>query len=503
MPDFNLYSTFQQKFPADADTVFARDADDRTLSYRQLESGSARFANYFVSLGLQRGDRIAVQVEKSFEALLVYLAALRSGLVYLPLNTGYTDNELSYFFSDAGPALVIGGPDKSEQLRKLLPDPGVQLETLAADGSGSLVSAAAGFPDQFVNPQLESTDLAAILYTSGTTGRPKGAMLSHGNLQANALTLASLWGFSASDVLLHALPLFHVHGLFVACHCVLAVGASMIFLPKPEVDLLLQHLPQASVLMGVPTFYTRLLGDTRFGAEHCRNMRLFISGSAPLLESTHRQFEQRTGLKILERYGMSETGMLVSNPLQGERRAGTVGLPLPDVTVRIVDSENISVASGAVGSIQVKGPNVFQGYWQMPEKTQQEFTDDGFFITGDLGSASDDGYITIVGRAKDLVISGGYNVYPKEVESVIDKLEGVKESAVIGLPDPDLGETVAAVVVLQQGRELSAESIQSGVRDKLAAYKLPRKIFFVDTLPRNTMGKVQKNILRQQFSGKS
>lgn len=496
----NLFSHFQQCFPADADAVFATDINGRELSYRQLQSESARLAHYFASLGLQRGDRVAVQVDKSFEALLVYLAALRSGLVYLPLNTGYTDSELTYFFEDAGPSLVIGDPSRQALLQSLLADSDVHLLTLAADGSGTVMQGAKNFPEQFDNPQLEADDLAAILYTSGTTGRPKGAMLSHGNLLANAMTLKSLWGFESGDVLLHALPLFHVHGLFVACHCVLAAGASMRFLPRPDVDLLLQYLPGATVLMGVPTFYTRLLADSRFGREQCRTMRLFISGSAPLLEATHRQFEQRTGHRILERYGMSETGMLVSNPLDGERRAGTVGLPLPDVDVRIVDENNIAVAVGEVGSIQVKGPNVFRGYWQMPEKTRQEFTDDGFFITGDLGTASADGYISIVGRAKDLVISGGYNVYPKEVEAVIDKLDGVKESAVIGLADPDLGERVAAVVVAEAGAALTVDIIQAAVREKLAAYKLPRTVLFVDELPRNTMGKVQKNVLRERYS---
>lgn len=495
----NLYTVFRQYFPADSDTVFARDINDRVLTYGQLEAGSAQLANWFVAMGIQRGDRIAVQVEKSFEALLVYLAAVRAGFVYLPLNTSYTDSELEYFFGDASPALVIGDPRKRDTLQGLIANPATRLETLAADGSGSLMESAASRASQFEDPVLGAGQLAAILYTSGTTGRPKGAMLSHGNLLANAMTLKALWGFTADDVLLHALPLFHVHGLFVACHCVLAAGASMLFLPKPEVELLERYLPQSTVMMGVPTFYTRLLNDETFGAQHCGNMRLFISGSAPLLESTHRAFEQRSGHRILERYGMSETGMLVSNPLQGERRAGTVGLPLPDVEVRIVDDNNQSLASGEVGSIQVKGPNVFQGYWQMPDKTRQEFTDDGFFITGDLGTASDDGYISIVGRSKDLIISGGYNVYPREVESVIDKLDGVKESAVIGLQDKDLGEKVAAVVVPDGSCNIDAQALQDAVREKLAAYKLPRTIVFVDELPRNTMGKVQKNVLRERY----
>lgn len=498
-PNSNLYSTFRQNFPTDSETVFARDINDRVLTYGQLETGSAQLANLFTGMGIQQGDRIAVQVEKSFEALLVYLAAVRAGFVYLPLNTSYTDSELEYFFGDAEPALVVCDPRKRAVLQGLIPNPDTRLETLAGDGSGSLMESAAAQTTQFADPALAADQLAAILYTSGTTGRPKGAMLSHGNLLANAMTLKSLWGFTADDVLLHALPLFHVHGLFVACHCVLAAGASMNFLPKPEVELLKRFLPQSTVMMGVPTFYTRLLNDETFGNHHCGQMRLFISGSAPLLESTHRAFEQRTGHRILERYGMSETGMLVSNPLHGERRAGTVGLPLPDVEVRIVDQQNQVMAPGEVGSIQVKGPNVFQGYWQMPEKTRQEFTADGFFITGDLGTASDDGYIAIVGRSKDLIISGGYNVYPKEVESVIDRLDGVKESAVIGVKDSDLGEKVAAVVVPDGSCEIDADKIQDAVREKLAAYKLPRTIVFVDELPRNTMGKVQKNILRDRY----
>lgn len=497
--NLNLYAEFQRCFPIDNDRIVVRDADDKTLTYGDLEITTAQIANFLCAAGLQKGDRVAVQVGKSLNALLLYLGVVRAGLVYLPLNTGYKDSELEYFFADARPSLVVGDPSRQQALESLLPEVGVSVETLAEDGSGSLVEQWQRYSADFETVFCEADELAAILYTSGTTGKPKGAMLSHGNLVSNAFTLKRLWGFTDSDVLLHALPLFHVHGLFVACHCVLVAGASMRFLKKFDLDLVKSYLPSSTVLMGVPTFYTRLLGDKAFGLRHCAGMRLFISGSAPLLESTHREFEQRTGHRILERYGMSETGMLVSNPLEGERRAGTVGKPLPDVDVRIVDDNLRPVDVGAVGSIQVKGPNVFQGYWQMPEKTRQEFTHDGYFITGDLGTVSQDGYISIVGRAKDLVISGGYNVYPKEIESVIDKIPGVRESAVIGIANKDLGEKVVAVVVPDNSRPLSAEDVQSAVRAQLANYKMPRSVYFVDELPRNTMGKVQKNLLRENY----
>lgn len=496
----NLYDVLSQRFPVDGSKLCIINPAGGDLSYSQLEQRSAQLANYFCSLGLTPGDRVAVQVKKSPQALLVYLACLRAGFIYLPLNTGYTEAELQYFFSDANPGLIIADPDGQAYCEPLAQQQSALFETLSSNGSGSLIDNSASFPQQFDNVVSRVNDLAAILYTSGTTGRPKGAMLSHGNLSANALMLHDAWGWQQQDVLIHSLPIFHVHGLFVACHGVLAAGASMIFMPSFSVDEVITQLPNATVMMGVPTFYTRLLASDDFSAQHCAAMRLFISGSAPLLATTHEAFQQRTGHRILERYGMSETSMLISNPLEGERRAGTVGFPLPGIDVRLVDANSKSVAVGDVGSIQVKGPNVFQGYWQLPEKTAKEFTEDGFFITGDQGMISDDGYISIVGRAKDMVISGGYNVYPKEVELVIDAIDGVKESAVFGIPDADFGEAVTVAIVVEAGVSFDVETIIASSREKLAAYKAPRFVHFLDQLPRNTMGKVQKNSLREKFS---
>lgn len=496
----NLYDVLSQRFPVDGSKLCIINPAGGDLSYSQLEQRSAQLANYFCSLGLTPGDRVAVQVKKSPQALLVYLACLRAGFIYLPLNTGYTEAELQYFFSDANPGLIIADPDGQAYCEPLAQQQSALFETLSSNGSGSLIDNSASFPQQFDNVVSRVNDLAAILYTSGTTGRPKGAMLSHGNLSANALMLHDAWGWQQQDVLIHSLPIFHVHGLFVACHGVLAAGASMIFMPSFSVDEVITQLPNATVMMGVPTFYTRLLASDDFSAQHCAAMRLFISGSAPLLATTHEAFQQRTGHRILERYGMSETSMLISNPLEGERRAGTVGFPLPGIDVRLVDANTKSVAVGDVGSIQVKGPNVFQGYWQLPEKTAKEFTEDGFFITGDQGMISDDGYISIVGRAKDMVISGGYNVYPKEVELVIDAIDGVKESAVFGIPDADFGEAVTVAIVVEAGVSFDVETIIASSREKLAAYKAPRFVHFLDQLPRNTMGKVQKNSLREKFS---
>ena len=495
----NLFEIFRQRFPLDRSKTFLIDDQAKHCSYGEMEDSSARIANYLLSLGLAKGDRVAVQVDKSPHALITYLACLRAGLIYLPLNTAYTKAELEYFFEDAKPALIIGTETDEALFRALASTHQAQLKTLSADGSGSLFAESASESTEFNSVMTGGDDLAAILYTSGTTGRPKGAMLSHSNLSSNALMLVDYWGWSEQDVLLHALPIFHVHGLFVACHCVLAAGASMIFLPAFKTAEVMAQLPQSTVMMGVPTFYTRLLADANFSAQQCENIRLFISGSAPLLATTHHDFEQRSGHVILERYGMSETGMLISNPLQGERQAGTVGFALPGVEARIVDTKQQPVAVGDIGLIEVKGANVFQGYWNMPEKTAEEFTADGFFKTGDQGQISEDGYISIVGRAKDMVISGGYNVYPKEVESVIDKLNGVKESAVFGLVDADLGEVVVAAVVADGRSDLQEAELISAAKKTLANYKVPKVVFFVDELPRNTMGKVQKNSLRLRF----
>ena len=465
-------------------------------SYADTVAASGRLANLLLDAGVQPGDRVMVQVPKSAQAIALYLAAVRAGAVFLPLNTAYTRAEVEYFLDDAEPALFVCGGERAGDYD----DTAVRRFTLDADGGGSLMPAAAVQAAEFANVERAPEDLGAILYTSGTTGLSKGAMLSHDNLLSNALVLVDYWHFDADDVLLHALPIFHTHGLFVATNVILICGGSMIFLPRFDVDAMIEQLPRATTLMGVPTFYTRLLADDRFTRELVAHMRLFVSGSAPLLEQTFEEFRERTGHTILERYGMTETGMNTSNPLSGERKPGTVGPPLPGVQLRIVDEEDVPLARGAVGHIQLKGPNVFRGYWRMPEKTAEDFTTDGWFRSGDLGRIDDGGYVAIVGRHKDLVISGGYNVYPKEVELRVDEVEGVKESAVIGLPHPDFGEAVAAVVVCEAGRAVSEADVIGFLRDELANYKVPKRVLFVDELPRNAMGKVQKNLLRETFS---
>ncbi|SMC70047.1 malonyl-CoA/methylmalonyl-CoA synthetase [Fulvimarina manganoxydans] len=481
---------------------FALMPDGRTYSYRDVEEVSARFASTLVALGLKPGDRVAVQVEKSIEALMLYLGTVRAGGVFLPLNTAYTPAEIDYFLTDATPAIFVCDPKKREALAPIAEKAGAVIETLGVwtspDASaGSLSDKTLGADATFSTIERSAVDLAAILYTSGTTGRSKGAMLSHENLLSNAEVLEETWGFTQDDVLLHALPIFHTHGLFVASNTVTIAGGSMIFLPKFDPDTVFQYLPQATSMMGVPTFYTRLLADERLNRETTAHMRLFTSGSAPLLAETHRAFEARTGQRILERYGMTETNMNTSNPLEGERRAGTVGFPLKGCELRIVDEKSGErLPTGEIGVIEVKGPNVFSGYWKMPEKTKAEFREDGYFITGDLGLIDEDGYVTIVGRGKDLVITGGYNVYPKEVELAIDELPGVVESAVIGVPHPDFGEGVVGVVVAKE--MLEEKALLDQLKDRLAKFKQPKRIVFVDELPRNTMGKVQKNVLREE-----
>jgi len=471
-------------------------------TYGDLFARSARLANALVEMGVAPGERVAVQVEKSPEALALYLACVRAGAIYLPLNTGYTPAELDYFVGDAEPRVLVVDPAAEQALAPVAAKHGARLETLSADGGGSLLEAAARATDTFADVARGADDLAAILYTSGTTGRSKGAMLSHDNLLSNALTLKELWRFSPDDRLIHALPLFHTHGLFVATNIVLATGASMIFMTKFDAAAVIAAMARATVLMGVPTFYVRLLQQPGLTREATAGMRLFVSGSAPLLADTHRAFEERTGQKILERYGMTETNMITSNPYEGERIAGAVGFPLPGVSLRVADPESgAPLAQGEVGMIEVKGPNVFKGYWRMPEKTRAEFRDDGFFITGDLGRIDERGYVWIVGRGKDLVISGGYNIYPKEVELEIDQLPGVLESAVIGVPHPDFGEGVTAVVVPVRGRAVDETSVLSALEGRLARYKQPKRVVFVDELPRNTMGKVQKNVLRERYAG--
>jgi malonyl-CoA/methylmalonyl-CoA synthetase len=486
---------------ADPDKTFIETEAGETLSYGQMLSASARYANALVAAGVEPGDRVAVQMEKSPAAILIYLAALRAGAVFLPLNTAYTPHEVGYFLGDARPKLFICDPAWAEAHAPNAATAGATLLTHGAGAEGAFFSRAAASPDSFANVACETDDLAAILYTSGTTGRSKGAMLSHGNLASNALTLVDYWRFSPEDVLIHALPVYHTHGLFVATNCVLLSFARMIFLPKFSAPQVLAALPRATVLMGVPTFYTRLLEEPGLTRAACATMRLFVSGSAPLLAETHRAFRERTGCAILERYGMTETNMNASNPYDGARIAGTVGPPLPGVSLRVVDPETgAETPRGEIGMIEVKGPNVFKGYWQMPEKTAAEFRPDGFFITGDLGRIDENGYVHIVGRGKDLIISGGLNVYPKEVEGEIDALPGVVESAVIGLPDPDFGEAVTAVVVREKGAAIGEAEILQALAGRLAKFKQPKTIHFVDALPRNTMGKVQKNLLRETYA---
>jgi malonyl-CoA/methylmalonyl-CoA synthetase len=495
----NLYAAFHLDL-ADPLKPFLRTPEGRVVTYGELETGSGRMANALTALGVKPGDRVAVQVEKSPEVVLLYLACLRAGAVYLPLNTAYTLAELEYFIGDAEPSLVVCDPKAREGLQAIAARlGGAAVETLDASGGGGLADLAAAQPARFADVARTGDDLAAILYTSGTTGRSKGAMLTHANLAANARVLMRQWRFTVDDVLLHALPIFHIHGLFVAMNVTLTAGASLILLPKFDPEAMLRLMPEATVMMGVPTFYVRLLQDDRLNRELTGSVRLFVSGSAPLLAETHRQWRERTGHAILERYGMTETGMNTSNPYDGERVAGTVGPPLPGVELRIADPETgTTLAQGEVGMIEVRGPNVFKGYWRMPDKTAAEMRADGFFVTGDLGLIDERGYVQIVGRGKDLIITGGYNVYPKEVESEIDALDGVVESAVIGLPHPDLGEGVTAVVAVEKGAALEEAAMLRALSERLAGFKRPKRVLFVDDLPRNTMGKVQKAALREK-----
>ena len=497
----NLYDLIAARMPADRSACALETHDGQYWRWRDLEQASARIANLLASLQLPAQSRIAVQVDKSPEALCLYLATLRAGHVFLPLNTAYQKGEIAYFIEDAEPAVVVCMPSRLADVSAIAAGLGsAQVFTLSDEGSGSLIDAAAPHADEFATVACEPSSLAAVLYTSGTTGRSKGAMLSHGNLASNALTLHSFWRWRQDDVLLHALPIFHVHGLFVAIHGALLSGSKMIWLPRFDPKEVVRHLPASTVFMGVPTMYVRLLDEPAFNKTAAAGMRLFISGSAPLLAETFRQFESRTGQRILERYGMSETVMLTSNPYEGHRAAGTVGLPLPDVSVRVVDDAGRPCACDEVGGVEVRGPNVFVGYWRMPEKTREEFTADGWFKTGDVGRFDADGYLTIVGRSKDLIISGGYNVYPKEVESYLDDMPGVAESAVIGVPDRDFGEAVTAVVVAQAGAKLDGAAMIATLKSLIASYKVPKRIHIVDELPRNAMGKVQKNELRKHYS---
>lgn len=474
--------------------------DGKTVSYNDFLKQAAQFAHVFTKLGLLPGDRVAMQVAKSPEALAIYAACAQAGLVFLPLNTGYTAVELSYFIENSQARLIVCDASARAGLVPVAQAANAALLTLNADGSGTLTKQAGAMPEEYPTVARTKDDLAALLYTSGTTGRSKGAMLTQRNLISNCLTLVKHWQFTENDVLLHALPIFHTHGLFVATNIILAVGGRMQFLPKFELDQIIAHLPEATTMMGVPTFYTRLLNDPRLDKNLTRNMRLFISGSAPLLAETHSDFTARTGHKILERYGMTETNMNTSNPYNGERRAGTVGFALPDVELKITDpATGQTLPNGAVGQIEVRGPNVFAGYWQMPEKTAEELRDNGFFITGDLGKIDAGGYVHIIGRGKDLIISGGYNIYPKEIEEVLDAQPGILESAVIGVPHPDLGEAVLAVLIAQKDQVPDIPAISAAIVKTLARFKHPRAYEILPQLPRNTMGKVQKNALRKSY----
>jgi malonyl-CoA/methylmalonyl-CoA synthetase len=476
--------------------------DGQRISYGDLIARAGQIANVLVKRGVKPGDRVAAQTEKSVPGLVLYLATVRAGAVYLPLNTAYTLNELEYFITDAEPSLVVCDPSKAQGIGALAAKVGAKVETLGADGKGSLTDAAAAERAEFTTVDRADDDLAAILYTSGTTGRSKGAMLTHDNLASNSLSLVGYWGFTDKDVLIHALPIYHTHGLFVASNVTLFARASMIFLPKFDPELIIRLMARATVMMGVPTFYTRLLQSPALTRESTAHMRLFVSGSAPLLADTHREWMVRTGHAVLERYGMTETNMNTSNPYEGERVPGAVGQALPGVSVRVTDPETgKELARDAIGMIEVKGPNVFKGYWRMPEKTKAEFRDDGFFITGDLGKIDGNGYVHILGRGKDLVISGGFNVYPKEIESEIDAMPGVIEAAVIGVPHADFGEGVTAVVVCDRNAKVDEASVLQALDGRLAKFKMPKRVIFVEELPRNAMGKVQKNILRDTYKG--
>ena len=504
----NLYAALRAAFPNDLNAIAIETDDGLNYSWSDLERASAMIANLLDSLRIPKGSRVAVQVEKSVEAVMLYLATLRAGYVFLPLNTAYQSAEIEYFIGNAEPAVVVCSSKNFGWVSKIAFKAGTQnVFTLDDNRTGSLLERAAHCSDRYHTVQSHTDDLAAILYTSGTTGRSKGAMLSHGNMLSNAQTLKSYWGWRTGDVLIHALPIFHVHGLFVAIHGAMLNGSKMIWLSKFDPKVVISKMSEATVFMGVPTLYVRMLAEPSLTREQASHMRLFIAGSAPLLLETFNEWRERTGLPILERYGMSETVMLTSNPYmaddrfagQSERRGGTVGFPLPGVSLRVHDDAGRALPAGEIGGIQVKGPNVFGGYWRMPEKTREEFTADGYFKTGDVGKIDERGYVVIVGRSKDLIISGGYNVYPAEIEGYINEMRGVAESALIGVPHPDFGEVGVAVVIAKPGATLNPEALIGTLKTQLANFKIPKKCFVVDELPRNTMGKVQKNLLRDQY----
>ena len=500
----NLFAHFQSHFPDDLSTCLLVTDNGQTVTYGQAVEASAQIANSLLDLGALTGDRVTVQVEKSVEALYLYLGCLRAGLVYHPLNTAYTTSELEYFLTNAEPSIIICKSESQETIKSISVSGGVKaILTLDTDGTGTLVDLIQDANITVQTVQRRGTDMAALLYSSGTTGQPKGIMLSHDNLRSNAEILVDAWGFSSSDRLLHMLPIYHVHGLFVGISCVLMSGASMSWHKSYNDDVAVTAMSKCTVMMGVPTYYTRLLSNHRFSSDCCQTMRLFISGSAPLLTETFYQFQARCGHTILERYGMSETNMNTSNPLDGERKPGTVGTALPGVILKIVSDEGHEVLPGDIGNLQVKGPNVFSGYWRMPAKTSKDFTEDGFFDTGDKAMIDGGGYVSIVGRSKDLIICGGLNVYPKEVEMVIDDIPEIKESAIIGAPDADFGEVVIAIIVAEDScsvdNDFLGNKVISFCRTQLANFKIPKRVEIIESLPRNAMGKVQKNLLREKF----
>ena len=506
MNNANLYNALRAGFPADLQRIAVETDQGLAYSWSDLERGSAMMANWIDSLQLPAASRIAVQVEKSVEMLMLYLASLRSGHIFLPLNPAYQLSEIAYFLTNAEPALVVCAPKQFSAVSKIAFQSGTQyVVTLDEQRGGSLLQRAAHHSDVHTPVHRQAEDIAAIIYTSGTTGRSKGAMLSHGNLLSNAQVLHAYWGWQSDDVLIHALPVFHVHGLFVAIHGALLSGSQMLWHSRFDPVRILNDMARATVLMGVPTFYNRLLALPALNPASCASMRLFISGSAPMLVDTFERWQERTGHTVLERYGMSETVMLTSNPCTSDERfggasqrmGGSVGFPLPGVSLRIVDDQGLPLACGEVGSIQVKGPNVFAGYWRMPEKNAQEFTADGYFITGDMGRLDEQGYVRIVGRSKDLIISGGLNVYPAEIEDALNNLPGVAESAVVGLPHADFGEVGFAFVLAKAGVELQPQTLLIALKNQLANFKVPKHCHVVTELPRNAMGKVQKNALRE------
>lgn len=496
----NLYTSYKEGFKNNLEGQFLYDDKGLNVTYRELDSETAKLANGLKELGLSEGDRVTVQVDKCIEMVYLYLACVRSNIIFHPLNPAYKEKELSYFLDDAKPSLFISNEETISSISDLSLEHSIDhLFVLNNDGSGNFSDISTS-EDNYITVACSEDDIAALLYSSGTTGKPKGIMLSHGNISSNAESLVKAWGFQESDCLLHALPIYHVHGLFVALGCVFMTGSKLKWLESFDADVVLKSIPECTVMMGVPTYYTRLLKRDLLDSKLTEGIRLFISGSAPLLEETFNEFNQRTNHQILERYGMTETNMNTSNPLKGDRKPGTVGLPLEDVQVRVVDEENNELSQGEIGNLQIKGPNVFKGYWEMPEKTKEDFSKDGFFNTGDKGLIDEGGYVSIIGRSKDMIISGGLNVYPKEIESLIDKIEGVLESAVIGLSDEDLGEKVVAVIVSEESKTLDEKKVISEIKDQLAGFKAPKEVKFIDQLPRNAMGKVQKNILRETFS---